>query len=299
MRTYEDSDPSSFNSFRSGNENPRRDNSTRNEFGTNQASMRQGSNEGTSDHWSNSGPNQYSAYQPFNRQNDQQNNNWSQNNQRYNRDQFDNNRQYNQGHSSGFGNQQSNFRNDNNRFNQHNEHHDWQRSQNRNNNDDRNFFERAGDRIQDTWNRWTDDDDNNNFNRGLQQFRNQNQHNQSRFNNFDQNSTRHSSDYNNQNNFNQGRSFDSDRYQNRRNQHEDEGFFDRMGNKISQAWNNFTGDDEERRYQERGNMNSQHHWNNTFNQNRGHQEDNPRRNFNRNDGPPYNYGSSSERDYEW
>ncbi|WP_147275673.1 hypothetical protein [Adhaeribacter pallidiroseus] len=299
MRTYEDSDPSSFNSFRTGNENPRRDFSSRNEFNSNENVMRPGSNEGTADHRSNSGPNQYSAYQPFNRQNDQHHDHWSQNNQGRNNDQFHNNRSFNQGRFSNFNDQSFDHRN-NNRFNQHNnEQHDWQRSQNNRPNDDRNFVERAGDRVQDTWNRWTHDDDNGNFNRGSQQFRNQNQFNQSRNNNFDQQNNRFHSDYSNQNNFNQGRNFDSDRFQNRRNQHEDEGFFDRMGNKISQAWNQFTGDDEERRYQERGKMNSQHRWDNSFNENRGHQEDNPRRNFNRNDGPPYNYGSSSERDYEW
>jgi hypothetical protein len=290
MRNYEDSDPTSFNSFRTGNENPRRDLSTRNEFGTNQASMRPGSNEGTADHRTNSSPNQYSAYQPFNRQSNQQNTNWSQNDQNW-QNTRGNYRQSDQGQNYNYGNQNASYRNDN-RFNQQNDQHNWQNSQNRRHDDDRNFFERAGDRINESWNRWTDDDNNNDYNRSSQQFRNQNQYNQ-RFNDYNQ-QNRYPSDYDSRNNWNQDRN-NNNRYQNRRNnEHDDEGFFDRMGNKISQAWDRFTGEDEEQRYQERGNMNSQHRWNHDFNENRGHEEDNPRRNYNRND----SWGSSN-RDNEW
>jgi hypothetical protein len=143
-----------------------------------------------------------------------------------------------------------------------------------------------------SWNRWTNDDDNDNSQQSGRYSQNRSGYNPGDSQN------RYSPDYGYQNRSNQNRSFDEDRYSNRRpdydSQHrrddqEGEGFFDRVGNYISNAWHNLT--QEEREDQERANRNRNNRWN-----------DDDNRSNNRtsgSSGPPYNYGSSSRRDYEW
>lgn len=106
----------------------------------------------------------------------------------------------------------------------------------------------------------------------------------------------YSSDYGFQNPTNQGRGYDENRYQHRRRDHEenlqDEGFFDRLGNKVRDAWNRIT--DEERDDQNRANRYEQRHPN--------LRNDDSRHNNRRDegwDGPPYSWGSSSSEDYRW
>jgi len=108
----------------------------------------------------------------------------------------------------------------------------------------------------------------------------------------------YSSDYGHQNPSNQGRGYDENRYQYRRNDmdhdrnDQDEGFFDRMGNKIRDAWNRFT--EEEREDQDRANRYDDRYSN--------YRNNDMRRSSRRDsdtDGPPYSWGSSSSEDYRW
>ena len=282
MRNYENSDTSSFNTYRSGNENPRRENSMRSDY-TNSQVHRQGSNEGTADHFDRNSP----GYHP----NDFRNFNQDRNQQNHNQFQ----RPQNNWQPSGRQHQDQwpkDYRQNYNQYGNHSQDRDY----NQHRSGDRDFFEKAGDRISDTWNRWTDDHDHrNNWNNNQQPHKDQSQG----YNQYNQhnNQQHYSSDYGHQNRTNQGRGYDENRYANRRdnyntqnNRHDDEGVFDRMGRYISNAWTSFT--EEEREDQNRANRYE-----------RGDQRQSNNRTGNQSgskySGPPYNYGSSSDRDYEW
>ncbi|HSI91121.1 MAG TPA: hypothetical protein VK927_08390 [Adhaeribacter sp.] len=151
-----------------------------------------------------------------------------------------------------------------------------------------NQLDRWGNRASNAWDRMTDDDDRNRRSSGWSGP--SGHHSQYSHGNAGQN--RYSDNYDSPENYSgssYGSSYPSsygNRYENRegyRNRHEDEGgFFDNLGNKISNAWDRWVGDDddEERRYQQRSHYR-------------------PSGRTSSNDGPPYNYGSSSRRDYEW
>jgi hypothetical protein len=89
--------------------------------------------------------------------------------------------------------------------------------------DDRNFFERAGDKIRETWNDWTDNDDND-YDRG----RRSNGYSERYYNG---NGNGHGSRYNNR--------------------HDDRNIFQRGADKIREVWNDFTDDDDDDRYSRR------------------------------------------------
>jgi hypothetical protein len=300
MRDYRNSDTSSFNTYRSGSENPRRELSSRTETGSPASVVRAGSNPGTADHYQDNSvwrqPNEYRNYSQ--NQDNQRYNSSAQDNQRWNQspqnrnnswqsDRNDQSDSWQNNHRDWQSNQQHTNRwDEDRRQNQPNYgNHSQDRDYDRHRSGDRDFFERTGDKISQSWNRLTNDDDDNRYQT--------NRYDQNRNNyNSDRNQQRYSSDYGYQNRANQGRGFDTDRYSNRqnddyrRNQHE-EGFFDRVGNYISNAWNNLT--QEERDDQNRANRNR---WDDNDNRS-GHNRTTG------NSGPPYNYGSSSRRDYEW
>jgi len=293
MRDYENSDNSSLNTYRSGNENSRRDFSARTDSNS-PMTNRQGSNFTSDEHYNNNSVwqqpndmlrnndqqmrNQQNQYQPRNNQNRQQSsNNWPSRQQSWPQD----NRQ-----------NQNNYGN-----------HSQDRDYDQHRAGDRNNFEAPLSRENETWNRYNQNYQNNRQQNNWEQ-NNQNQNDWDRNRNQYNQQHRYSSDYGYQNNSNQGRGYDENRYFNRRNdnnynrnhqdnQHE-EGFFDRMGNSIRNAWSNFTH--EENDDQNRANRYGREHGYN--NQERG-RNNFGNRNSNSNDGPPYNFGSSSERDYEW
>ena len=302
MRDYENSDTSSFNTYRSGTENPRRELSTRTGYGSPASVTRRGSTFATADHFQdNSVWHQPNDYRDTNRnqqqrqdQNQYSNQSWGQHrnqneNWQSNQQNDYSNRQSNQS-GSWQSNQQNRWPQDHRQHHSNYGNHSQDRDYDRHRSGDRNFFERAGDQVNQTWDRWTNDNDDN------RQQTNRYSQNRSSYNAGDQN--RYSSDYGYQNRNNQGRGYDEDRYsfrrndydnQHRRDEHDGEGFFDRVGNYISNAWHNLT--QEEREDQERANRYRNNRW-----------SDDDNRSYNRtsgNSGPPYNYGSSSRRDYEW
>ena len=85
------------------------------------------------------------------------------------------------------------------------------------------------------------------------------------------NENRYSDDYNHPSGMNRGGQYNEDRYnQNRENRgNEDEGFFERIGHGIRDAWNSIAGDDDDR---------------DDYNSNRRSSSAGS---------PPYNYGSGS------
>jgi hypothetical protein len=309
MRDYRNSDTSSFNTYRSGTENPRRELSSRTETGSPASVVRPGSNLGTADHYQENSlwhqPNDYRDHSQ--NRNNQRYNSSANDNQRWDQNSQDRNQSNNW--SSDRNNQSGSWQNNHNNWQSNQQHtnrwdtdhrqhqsnygnHSQDRDYDRHRSGDRDFFERTGDKISQSWNRLTNDDDNDRYQN--------NRYDQNRSGySADRNQQRYSSDYGYQNRANQGRGYDTYRYNNRsynddyrRNNHEDEGFFDKVGNYISNAWNNLT--QEEREDQNRANRyrNDHNRWDDSDNRS-GHSRTSS------NSGPPYNYGSSSRRDYEW
>ncbi|MGV3504351.1 MAG: hypothetical protein ACO1O1_11630 [Adhaeribacter sp.] len=272
MRDYENSDTSSFNTYRSGNENPRRENSARSEWGSPSSVTRRGSTFGTADHYQKNTPGYQS--QDYRDQRSQssyrnQSGDW---NQQHDRNAYGGNR------SQDF-RSQDRWPQDNRQQHSHYGNHSQDRDWDSHRSGDRRYFENR-DRNQ-SWNRWNegqhreDQDD----------YRSYSERNRS-------SSPRgYSADYGHQNPSNQGRGYDENRYQNRRSDQdyhrEDEGFFDRMGNSIRNAWNRFT--EEDREDQDRANRYEDRYRDSR----RSSRRDSD------NDGPPYSWGSSSSEDYRW
>ncbi|MFC5269805.1 hypothetical protein [Adhaeribacter terreus] len=133
-------------------------------------------------------------------------------------------------------------------------------------------IERWGDKINNAWDRWSGDEDN----RVRQNWMNHPEHYPT-YSHGNANANRYSENYDN--------SSYGNRYENRgeyrRNRDEDEGFFGHIGNRISNAWDRWVGDDsdEERRYQQRS------RYGNSGNQSSGNR--------------PGQYGSPRRDDYEW
>jgi len=106
-------------------------------------------------------------------------------------------------------------------------------------------LDRWGNRISNAWDRWTGDEDRN---------RNDWPRNPEHRNNFSHGNAmqnRYSADYDNP--------MQGNRVQFSGRRNEDEGFFDHLGNRISNVWDRLTGeddDDEERRYQNRNRFSS-------------------------------------------
>lgn len=159
---------------------------------------------------------------------------------------------------------------------------------------DRDIFDRAGDsiertgqRVRNAWNRWTDEDENRRNERGWTGSGTSGWSGS--------NANRYSTEYDNRNRtYND---FDNDRYmrhheRNMRNDRydrnqEDRGFFERAADEV-RSW--FTDDDNDRnRRDERYNRDNDNRWRTEggYPRNRSYS------------GPPYSYGSSSARDYEW
>ena len=285
MRDYENSDTSSFNTYRSGNENPRRENSSRTDFGGRASVTRRGSNEGTADHYEkNSVWHQPQDYREQRNQGTYRNqqNDW---NRQSERNQYSQSQNRNQDQNR-WNQDQGRWPQDNRQhlgnYGNHSQDRDWDTHRS----GDRDYYENRNRGQNQSWNRWNDDS------RRQDQPENRSYGNR----NQQQSYNRYSSDYGYQNPSNQGRGYDENRYQQRRQDQDDdrneEGFFDRMGNSIRNVWNRFT--DEDREDQDRANRYEQ--------RSQGYRSDENRRNYRRdsdNDGPPYSWGSSSSEDYRW
>jgi hypothetical protein len=283
MRNYENSDTSSFNTYRSGDENPRRENSYRSESGSPSSVTRPGSHLSTADHYQrNSVWHQPQDYRD-------QRNQGSQPASRSQQSYWDHNErsQYSPGsyRSQDYRSQeQSRWPQDNRQhmgnYGNHSQDRDWDSHRS----GDRSYYENRDRNQNQSWNRWNEGQ----HHEDQQDFRNYGDRNRS------QSQNRYSSDYGYQNPSNQGRGYDENRYQTRRQDDEDrdEGFFDRMGNSIRNAWHRLT--DEEREDQERANRYEQ--------RSQSFRNEDSRRNYRRDsgtDGPPYSWGSSSSEDYRW
>lgn len=294
MRDYENSDTSSFNTYRSGTENPRRELSSRTGYGSPASVTRRGSTFGTADHFQNNSLyRQPHEYREYGRQEDQRKDQNQSDQNRYQRDSWQGNRDsYNA--AGNYGNRQqdhqSRWPQDNRQHQSNYGNHSQDRDYDRHRSGERNYFERAGDQMNQRYNRWDNNSDRNDRDYRNSQ-NNRSDQNRSSYNS-EQNQNRYSGDYGRQNQHNTNRNFDENRYSHRRHDydrddHEGEGFFDRVGNYISNAWNNLTS--EEREDRERADR-----------YNRQHDDDS--RGYTRtssNSGPPYSYGSASRRDYEW
>jgi hypothetical protein len=290
MRDYENSDTSSFNTFRTGDENPRREGSARSDWGSPSSVNRRGSNQGTADHYQRNTPwHQPQDYRDQRNQPDNRNqsNDWNQQNERnqYNRSGSYRGSDY---RSSDQGRWPQDSRQQQANYGNHSQDRDWESHRS----GDRSTFENR-DRNQ-SWNRWDDDQRRDDQRRDDKpDFRSYSDRSRQ------QSSRGYSSDYGHQNPSNQGRGFDENRYQSRRNDSDydrndrnDEGFFDRMGNSIRNVWNRFT--DEEREDQDRANRYEDRYSN--------YRNNDTRRSGRRdsdNDGPPPSWGSSSSEDYRW
>lgn len=137
-----------------------------------------------------------------------------------------------------------------------------------NEDNDRNFFERAGDKIRETWNDWTDgDDDRNyrgnnyssrgNYGGGYDTRRHDNDRNfferagdkiRETWNDWTEDDDR---DY--RRGYGNTRGYSSNSY-NRRD--DDRGFFDRMGDRARETWNDWTNNDDDRDYRSNSNYRS-------------------------------------------
>jgi hypothetical protein len=238
MRRHENIGYDAFNSYRSGDEN-----SSRNKYGTSPGNERGGSSvygrssrdTDASDHNYSTDPGYYGTgsgnmNQPNQRQNYDEHNRYAQNrsqnpggNMQNRGNQFGNRDAYNSG--------PGNFRNDN-----RNQHNNWaDRAEER--------IDQWGNKINAAWDRWSGDENN----QVRQNWVNQ-PHNYSTYSHGNASGNRYSDNYGNSpSNYNENRGY------NQGNRHEDEGFFDHLGNKISNAWDRWVGndEDEERRYQNR------------------------------------------------
>ncbi|KAA9345902.1 hypothetical protein [Adhaeribacter soli] len=285
MRNYENIGYDSFNSYRSGDEN-----SNRNLYGGSQSNPRGGSSVyGRSSRDTGSSEHNYSTdpgYYGTGSSNISQNRNQSRSNMDYS-----NRYGQSQGRSQNMGNSWVNQGNQNQRFGQgvagaYGTHTDsgtyGGRYQNRSDFDRNNNWQnrvgnqmdRWGDRASNAWNRMTDDQ-----NRGIS---GQTHPHHSFYSHGNAYQNRYSDSYDSPSSF--GNRYENERgYESRRpDRDEDEGFLGNIGHKISNVWDRFVGndEDEERRYQERSRYGST---GSSSYENR----------------PPYNYGSSSNRDYEW
>jgi hypothetical protein len=254
MRNYENIGYDAFNSYRSGDENSRR-----NRYGTTPSNERGGSSvygrssrdTSSADHNFSTEPGFYGTGSAGRNQSPQQPQNQRQqqpqSNQNYNENsRYQQSRPQSQGNweqqnrSSNYGNSQNYNRN--------------QSRENRAGNwadqaEDR--IERWGDKIENAWDRWSGDENN----QVRQNWMNHPEHypTQSHGNAM---GNRYSENYDNS----------SNRFENRgsygnqgRRREEDEGFFDNLGHRISNAWDRWVGndEDEERRYQQRSQFPSQ------------------------------------------
>ncbi|WP_114783178.1 SWFGD domain-containing protein [Botryobacter ruber] len=141
-----------------------------------------------------------------------------------------------------------------------------------------NAWERTKNKASNAWDRMTDDDDTSSYSHRSSLPRN--------YNTYGSSGSYTSNDYYNRNRgFGHDRDFDRDRHEH------DRGFFDRAGDEVK-SW--FGDEDAERRRR--------------MDEMRDRQEDRDYNNYRRTgstsfgntySGPPYSYGSSSRRDYEW
>jgi len=275
MRRHESIGYGSFNTFRSGDENSRQydygnpeghSRGGRSVYGQmsrdNEASNRPysttsgyGSSYNENDYGNS---NNYSGNSQYGSQNRNQNQGWSNQNQQQNYGSG------NYGNSSGYGNRQNDRDNS------------WMdRTGNRMENwADRagNQMDRWGNRISSAWDRMTDQDDsghnyrNSNRNHWTDMERSMGgQHNYSHGN---ANQNRYSDNYDGDSSSSYGNRYEprygthNDRYENIRRSHQDDGgFFDHLGNRISNAWDRWIGndEDEQRQYENRSRYGSSGH----------------------------------------
>jgi hypothetical protein len=246
MRNYENIGYDAFNSYRSGDENSRRNrygSSPSNERGGSSVYGRSSRDTSSADHNFSTEPGFYGTGSSGRNQNQQQ----PQSNQNYNE-----NSRYQQSRPQNQGNweQQNRSGNYGSRENM-NRNQSWE---NRAGNwadhaEDR--IERWGDKIENAWDRWTGDDNNH----VRQNWMNHPEHYPT-YSHGNASGNRYSENYDNSGNRFENRGNYGN--QGRRN-NEDEGFFDHLGNKISNVWDRWVGndEDEERRYQQRSHYPSQ------------------------------------------
>src|SRR5688500_9400864 len=240
MRDYENSDTSSFNTYRSGSENPRRELSTRTGYGSPASVTRRGSTFATSDHFQdNSVWHQPNDYRETNRnqpqrhdQNQQHSQSWNQQRNQNENWQSNQHNDYSNRQPNQSGNwqstQQDRWPQDHRQHQSNYGNHSHDRDYARPRSGDRNFFDRAGDRMNQSWNRSTNEDGKDNRQQSCRYSQNRSGYIPGDSQN------RYSADYGYQNRSNQNRSFDEDRYSNRRpdydslhrrDDHDGEGFF--------------------------------------------------------------------------
>lgn len=290
MRRHENIGYDAFNSYRSGDESSRRS-----DYGSQESNARGGrSVYGRSSRDTDASEHNYSSEPGFygsgysNRNQSQQQQPFNQHTGSYDSNRYSQIRSQNQSGNWGQQNSQDQYSNRNS-YNSpsnmyRNENNSWQnRSGNwsdRGGNHPDNWAEHAedriekwGDKINNAWDHWTGDENN----RVHQNWMHHPEHFPT-YSHGNASENRYSENYDNAS---YGNRYEN-RDQNRHHRNEDEGFFEHLGNRISNAWDRWVGDDndEERRYQQRS------RYGNSGNQSSGNRSG--------------QYGSSSRHnEYDW